>query len=689
MFLKEFVKDCEILYFKQPYKVFKVDYRKIIRELWQTDISDSYPEDVKIKKLIANVIFGLLEKMTNTASKSYSFDDLREALYYQHKVGGRINKIASYYDEEVEIDTDEFEMQQKENDKKHYCLTVSDRTQLKNGYVYIKELLLQHHNHKMYHDYNKLRSNHIDIWSVKTDAFVIRKDHLRLAKKVLDFNEHIGGWRHEKGKHIVEPADNYKQKANELIPISVYTNETYTPKDEWNTREIAEYAVTHSPFMIRSKFAGGGKSHIAKYMSNLGYNTLFVVPNNSLSQDIKNDAVTVNKFFAIPVGDGERLPEFDHSPYNCIIFDEIYMNGLRVKNCIRQFVQNNPTKIIIGAGDAKQLPPVNEDITNTRDADEYADECINLIFKHNILLTICKRLGPKDDPIANKNREMLDQMYSDMWIHKIKLKDLVYKYFNTTDEVVELKQLQNDEVVKDALHNIAYTNMRCLNVSSYIRKHLGKKDKYEVGEILVCRLYKKYGNNKFNVNYRYRIKELKPTVILENVKSKECYMTDLTTLDKHFRYNYCTTCHSAQGSSIDGKIIIHEWDKENIVTREWLWCALTRSTDFNKVRFFKGECYKNELNEETLAKYIETKIKNYQIKDENADRDIDVDKYVNHEWFMKRLTNTCCNCGCRFEFEIKNGNLTSNMTAQRLDNEQPHHIDNCEAWCRGCNTSAK
>ena len=55
--------------------------------------------------------------MTNTPSRSYSLDDLREALYCQHKVGGRINKIASHYDEEVEIDTDEFEMQQKENDK--------------------------------------------------------------------------------------------------------------------------------------------------------------------------------------------------------------------------------------------------------------------------------------------------------------------------------------------------------------------------------------------------------------------------------------------------------------------------------------------------------------------------------------------------------------------------------------------
>ena len=84
-------------------------------------------------------------------------------------------------------------------------------------------------------------------------------------------------------------------------------------------------------------------------------------------------------------------------------------------------------------------------------------------------------------------------MYDDMWIHRIPLEDFVPKYFKMTDEVVELKQLQNDEVVKNALHNIAYTNMRCLNVSKYIRKHLGKTDRYDVGDTLICRVYKKFG----------------------------------------------------------------------------------------------------------------------------------------------------------------------------------------------------
>ena len=359
---------------------------------------------------IQNVNFGLLEKSTNTVSRSYAFDSLREALYYQQQVGGKISKVSSFYDEEVDNGNDDVgEYIEKESDKKYYCLTVSDRATLRNGYIYIKELLLQHHNHKMHEDYSALITNHIDVWSVKTDAFTIRKDHLSLAKKVLQFNDHIGGWRHEKGKHIVEPRDEHKAKVNTLMPIPVFKNDTLSIEDEWDTKQIAEGIVKHNPLMIRSKYAGGGKSHIAKHFSKLGYKTLFVVPQNNLSQNIPDDAVTTNKFFSIPVGDGDKLPEFDHSQYNVIVFDEIYMNGLRVLNCIRGFV-NNPDKIIIGAGDVKQLPPVCDDLTNTRNAGEYVDECIDQIFKYNILLKVCKRLGPKDDPKANKNREILDSM---------------------------------------------------------------------------------------------------------------------------------------------------------------------------------------------------------------------------------------------------------------------------------------
>ena len=78
-------------------------------------------------------------------------------------------------------------------------------------------------------------------------------------------------------------------------------------------------------------------------------------------------------------------------------------------------------------------------------------------------------------------------------------------------------------------------------MSNYIRKHLGKKNKYEVGDTLICRVYKNLGNQRFNVNYRYRIISMTlPTVTanevcpkgkavtLENVKSKESSLLTYT-----------------------------------------------------------------------------------------------------------------------------------------------------------------
>ena len=224
--------------------------------------------------------------------------------------------------------------------------------------------------------------------------------------------------------------------------------------------------------------------------------------------------------------------------------------------------------------------------------------------------------------------------------------------------------------------NIAYTNMRCLTVSNAVRKSLGKTDEADV--ISICRLYKKTNNVKFNVTYRFRIASISKNIIkLENVQSKQQYMTDRATLDKHFRYDYCTTCHSAQGASIDGKIVIQEWEKSHLVTREWSWCALMRSTDFDNVLFYESAEAENELDETTFPKYWLNKINTYKLQDQKANREINESKYVDPSWFMKRVYSHSNNCGCNFGFEIKSGFLTSNMTCQRLDNNIAHESDNC------------
>ena len=79
-------------------------------------------------------------------------------------------------------------------------------------------------------------------------------------------------------------------------------NETLPIDDEWDTESIPKDIINHNPIMIQSRCAGGGKSHIAKHFSKLGYKTLFVIPQKNLSQNIYDDAVTTNKIFCNPRG---------------------------------------------------------------------------------------------------------------------------------------------------------------------------------------------------------------------------------------------------------------------------------------------------------------------------------------------------------------------------------------------------
>jgi hypothetical protein len=62
---------------------------------------------------------------------------------------------------------------------------VSDEKQLTNGFRFLKELLLQHHNFKMNSVYKMFGENKISLYSVKTDAFVIRKSDLEKAKGLI------------------------------------------------------------------------------------------------------------------------------------------------------------------------------------------------------------------------------------------------------------------------------------------------------------------------------------------------------------------------------------------------------------------------------------------------------------------------------------------------------------------------
>ena len=90
-------------------------------------------------------------------------------IWWQH-INTTKNKIDLTNLDDDDTDNEDNNIEDNNNNEdvgKYYILNISDQCDLTNGFRYIKELLLQHHNHKMFSDSVKLEQAGINIYSVK------------------------------------------------------------------------------------------------------------------------------------------------------------------------------------------------------------------------------------------------------------------------------------------------------------------------------------------------------------------------------------------------------------------------------------------------------------------------------------------------------------------------------------------
>ena len=130
-----------------------------------------------------------MEKSQNKRQRSFVFDDLSELKHYQSGYGGRINIISKileeYTSEELYNGLDSgldngldsglditdtrtrVNINYTKQDSDYYALNISNSAVFENGFRYIKELLLHHHNYMMYESYKTLSESHIRVFSVR------------------------------------------------------------------------------------------------------------------------------------------------------------------------------------------------------------------------------------------------------------------------------------------------------------------------------------------------------------------------------------------------------------------------------------------------------------------------------------------------------------------------------------------
>jgi hypothetical protein len=134
--------------------------------------------------------------------------------------------------------------------------------------------------------------------------------------------------------------------------------------------------------------------------------------------------------------------------------------------------------------------------------------------------------------------------------------------------------------------------------------------------VLVCRSWFKVKKVVFHVNYEYTITKVEGEMIgLSNGAE-----LPESLVKKNFIHNYCRTCHSFQGSSIDNPITVFDWRFVH-VSRKWLYTAITRATDLKQVQFFDYD--ESKESEEQMYQYFQRKVETIQAtgpKGEETDR---------------------------------------------------------------------
>ena len=672
-----------VMYYKKPSNLVLSNSRSLVKNVFDSNL----PMD--LKKFIVNKNLGLIEKKKNKRSVCKAFKNANEALYYQT----RLNKGQIYsIDEEETITTEQgvdpldegvdplFSLPTKSfkikvKDSLH-ILCVSKEEDLINGFLPIKELIYEIRDLKNYKTYKRLMDANVKVHGIKTDSLMIADTlkNVNTVKGLFDLSDKIGNFKIERNKYLNN--SEIKCKSNQLPNIDEIKVMEHTIKNEYDNQELLSIMKDKNIF-VKGMLPGVGKTSACK--NNM--NSLFVSPYNKLCQDLRksgHDAITLNRLLGQGIDENMKFKKYDTSSYHCIVFDEMLLYNPRQLYSIKMYMEQNNDKRYLCTGDIDQRKPFNFGCNNVDYQNEYQLLCVNQMFPDQITLNINKRLKHDED--------------------KVKLIMLKEDILDITKNPIETFKKHGIKIINnikdvDTTNNICLFNFRCDQVNNHVSKNIIKRDGFFKGMEVVCKSHYKTKKFKLYVNYYHTIKSIKKDEIIihEQLDNNDISLT-YEVFNKHFKMPYANTCDSVQGLSIDKKITIFDCNTP-YVDRYFIWTALTRSTNLNNVQIYehsKGEVM--SLKRSRVRVYFNKKIHGYKQQDKKNGRQHTSDDYIDPEWFklQYRTHKKCPLCDVLFEVKIQEDNkVTSNITADRIDNNKPHIKSNCKLACLSCNVTKR
>ena len=173
-------------------------------------------------------------------------------------------------------------------------------------------------------------------------------------------------------------------------------------------------------------------------------------------------------------------------------------------------------------------------------------------------------------------------------------------------------------------------------------------------------------------------------IALKHISTGEIFDVKREVVRNNFIYAYCYTAHSKQGCSVDGDIVIYDWHLW-YVYKNWLFTSITRATDVNRVKFYRYAEGEEDKNKALVKQYFERKVLSYIQQNKKAGRDVNDGEFVDVFFSMSLMNTQCENCNEPLTVDFEDGNITSNISCQRVNCSIGHFKDNCIGLCKDCN----
>ena len=379
--------------------------------------------------------------------------------------------------------------------------------------------------------------------------------------------------------------------------------------DEYELANIYDYRR----LLIKANVPGAGKSHAV--LSRFAKETVVVCPTNALCVAFRSKypgvtALTLHKFLRVNV-DLEGAPERDtmseeereagvdpvqsvvrfrenQAEFNkVLLLDEIFMYPLALLGKLYFRLSTTSAKRVFATGDSNQLPPVREG-TGDSLSDISVEKArrmaaVDLLFPVQMELRECKRGNSQQD---NKRMSALCLQMRNPGFTMPMVRDLVKRNFTPMTQGDAITAMRADP---EKYISVCYYNMTCSRIAKSV---LAGGNKCALDVRLVNRrrcmptMEGKPGSRSvLMVNYEYTVSEVQErTVTLECVMTKNRFTVTKLHVNQHMHWAQTRTCHSLQGSSVDGSIVL--WDLESrLITPEFIYVAMTRARSLDEVYY--------------------------------------------------------------------------------------------------------